>query len=122
MRRAAHNISMGTKRATAAMAGLASCLVLGAAPATADTPGCTGADYSNVTAGVATAMSTYLFSHPDVNDYITCLEKAPRGESIQQLVDYESAHPTVRAELGAIRQPLVDFDTRCGYGTQHNPL
>ena len=93
------------------------------APALADPPdNCTGADFASVTAGVATATSTYLFAHPDVNAYITGLEAGPRAESASRLVDYESSHPTVRADLAAIRQPIVDFDARCGFGAQRDPV
>ena len=103
-------------------AGLAFSMML-SAPALADTPDkCTGADFAGITAGVASAISSYLFAHPDVNDYVTGLEAGPRSESASQLVDYESTHPTVRAELAAIRQPIVDFDARCGYGAQANPV
>ncbi|CAN5702372.1 hypothetical protein BH09ACT8_BH09ACT8_33480 [soil metagenome] len=122
MRPAVASESALWRRALIASAGVLACGVIGAAPAFAappdQPPNCTGGDFAGITAGVAAAMSAYLFTHPEVNAYVTDLESVPRGESVTRLVDYESAHPTVRAELAAIRQPLVDFDTRCGYGTE----
>jgi hemophore-related protein len=86
------------------------------APAAADIPpNCTGGDYAGVTAGVAAAMSSYLFTHPEVNDAITGFEQLPRDRSAVALVDYQQAHPQVRAEMAGIRQPIVDFEVRCGY-------
>lgn len=121
MRPAVARESARWRRALIASTGLLASGMIGAAPAFAgppdQAPNCTGGDFAGITAGVAAAMSAYLFTHPEVNAYVTELESVPRDESINRLVDYESAHPTVRAELAAIRQPLVEFDARCGYGT-----
>lgn len=87
-----------------------------AAPGPAATTSCTGADFALVSAGVATAMSAYLYSHPDVNALITQLEASGSDQSTMELVEYFAAHPTVKAETDAIRQPIADFDRRCGYG------
>ena len=81
-------------------------------------PNCTGADFAGVSAGVSAAMSSYLFTHPDVNDYITGLEASGGDQTALQIARYEAAHPQERAEIVAIRQPLADFDTRCGYGNR----
>ena len=86
------------------------------APAVADVPAnCTGGDYAGVSAGVAAAMSSYLFTHPEVNEAITGFEQLPRDRSAVALVDYQQSHPQVRAEMAGIRQPIVDFEVRCGY-------
>ncbi|GLP81282.1 hemophore-related protein [Mycobacterium antarcticum] len=79
-------------------------------------PNCTGADFAGVSAGVAAAMSSYLFTHPDVNAFITGLEADADDQSTMKLVDYYATHPLVKAETDAIRQPIADFDRRCGYG------
>lgn len=85
-------------------------------PAVADVPAnCSGGDYAGVSAGVAAAMSSYLFTHPEVNDAITGFEQLPRDRSAVALVDYQLAHPQVRTEMAGIRQPIVDFEVRCGY-------
>lgn len=94
-------------------------VVCSTTPALADAPpNCTGADFARVSSDVAASMSGYLFAHPDVNDFITSLESAPRDQSTVKLADYLNAHPQVKAEVGAIRQPLADFDVRCGYTGQ----
>lgn len=96
-------------------------LVCWSPTASADTggtepPNCTGADFAGVSAGVAASMSTYLFTHPDVNAFITDLEANAGDQSTMKLVEYFTAHPQVKAETDAIRQPIADFDRRCGYG------
>src|SRR4051812_5430697 len=40
----------------------------------ADPPNCTSADLEGVRAGVDAATSAYLFTHPDVNWFVTSLE------------------------------------------------
>jgi heme-binding protein len=91
-------------------------VVLCAAPAaSADPqPNCTAADLAQVATGVSAGMSVYLFSHPDVNEYLTGLEGTPRDEVKSRVEDYMTAHPQVRDEMSAIRQPLVDMRARCG--------
>ncbi len=106
---------------TVAILGASAFLGWSTAPAVADAPpNCTGADFAQITSAVAASMSGYLFTHPDVNDFITSLESAPRDQSTVRLADYMNAHPQVKAEVGAIRQPLADFDARCGYTGQSN--
>jgi hemophore-related protein len=77
-------------------------------------PNCTAADLAQVATGVSAATSVYLFSHPDVNAFLTGLEGSPRDTVRAQVADYMAANPQVQAEMGAIRQPLVDMHSRCG--------
>lgn len=90
-------------------------LLIGAAqPASAEAPNCTAADLAGVAAGVSAATSAYLFTHPDVNAFFTDLEGSPREELRGDIDRYFEANPQVRAEIQAIRQPLVDMRNRCG--------
>jgi hemophore-related protein len=100
----------------AARAGaLAGGLLFGIAPSAAAAPtNCTAADLAGVSAGVSASTAAYLFTHPDVNAFLTGLAGSPRDSLSAQLKDYLDANPTVRNELGAIRQPLVDLNDRCG--------
>ena len=83
--------------------------------ATADPPpNCTAADLAQVATGVYAATSVYLYSHPDVNAFLTALETAPRDTVAAQVSDYMAANPQVQAELSAIRQPLLEMRDRCG--------
>src|SRR5690242_722920 len=93
----------------------AATLLATAAPAAADNPppNCTAADLAGVLTGVSAAMSTYLFTHPDVNAFFTDLKGMPRDQQRQHLQDYLNANPQVEAEVRAIRQPSLDFRDRC---------
>lgn len=96
-------------------AGLAAALTVGLAPSgLAAPPNCTAADLAGVSSGVSAATSAYLFTHPDVNAFFTGLEGAPRDQLRGAIADYLNANPQVKAELQAIRQPLMDLRTRCG--------
>jgi heme-binding protein len=90
--------------------------ILAAAPsASADPPpNCTAADLAQVATGVSASTSVYLFSHPDVNAFLTDLEGSPRDTVRARVADYMAANPQVQAELAGIRQPLVDMRNRCG--------
>jgi heme-binding protein len=76
-------------------------------------PGCTAADLAQISGGVATATSDYLFSHPDVNGFFTSLRGLPREEIQPDIKSYMDANPQVHSDLSAIRQPLTDLRTRC---------
>jgi heme-binding protein len=79
-------------------------------------PNCTAADLAGVAAGVAAATSAYMFAHPDVNDYFTSLKGTPRSEMRAKLQQYMDANPQVHADLQGIRQPMIDFRSRCQIG------
>src|SRR6478752_1248709 len=81
-------------------------------------PNCTAGDLAQVAAGVSAGTSVYLFSHPWVNDFFTGLQGQPRDQIRTQAQDYLNANPQEKAELQAIRQPLVDLKARCGSGTE----
>ena len=77
-------------------------------------PNCTAADLAQVATGVSASTSVYLFTHPDVNAFLTDLEGSPRDTVRSEVADYMAANPQVQAELAGIRQPLVDLRARCG--------
>jgi hemophore-related protein len=95
---------------------VASAMLFAATPsALADPPpNCTAGDLAQVASGVSASTSVYLFTHPDVNAFFTGLEGAPRDTVRSQVQDYLNANPQYKAELTAIRQPLVDLKNRCG--------
>ena len=110
------------RRAVAGVVGagaIAGAMLVGAIPsAIADPqpepPNCTAADLAGVHAGVSAATSAYLFTHPDVNWFFTSLEGQHRADLRDDVQAYLDANPQVKAELTAIRQPLVDIKNRCG--------
>lgn len=94
----------------------AAILMATAAPAAADDPAppnCTAADLAGVVTGVSAAMSAYLFTHPDVNNFFTDLKGLPRDQQRQHLQDYLAANPQVEAEVRGIRAPAQEFRDRC---------
>jgi heme-binding protein len=82
-------------------------------------PNCSPADWAGVRAGVAAAASTYLFTHPPVNDFFATLRGQSRDEMRPAVQAYFDANPQVRAEMEGIKQPAEDFLDRCSYA---NPL
>ncbi|GAY18948.1 heme-binding protein [Mycobacterium sp. shizuoka-1] len=76
-------------------------------------PGCTAGDVTAVMTGVSASMTTYLFTHPDVNDFLTGLQGLSKADAKQRTQAYLADNPQVRDELAAIRQPGVDLRNRC---------
>lgn len=112
------------RRALAGMLGagaLATAMFASAPTALADPPNCTAADLAGVAAGVSAATSAYLFTHPDVNAFMTGLKGQPRDQVRAQVQDYLNANPQTKAEVQAIRQPLADLRVRCG-GVDDEPM
>lgn len=76
-------------------------------------PDCTAANVASVAAGVASALSTYLFLHPDVNDFYTGLQDQPKDQIQGAVQNYFNANPQEQADLEGIRQPMIDIRQRC---------
>jgi len=104
------------RRAVAGGIGAGAMLFGVAATATADPPppNCTAADLAGVSSGVSAATSSYLFTHPDVNNFFTGLKGQPKSAVTDDVQNYLNSNPQVQADLQGIRQPLVDFRNRCG--------
>ena len=82
-------------------------------------PNCSPADWAGVRAGVAAALSAYLFTHPPVNEFFATLKGQSREQIRPQVQAYLDANPQVRTELQGIKQPADDFLNRCNQ--QSNP-
>jgi hemophore-related protein len=93
-----------------------------AATAAADPPNCTAADLAGVMSGVNTGMSSYLFTHPDVNNFFTGLKGKSREEMRTELTGYMDANPQVRDEITAVRQPASEFRDRCNAPVPDGPM
>jgi hemophore-related protein len=110
-------IAAATSIATIAAVGtaaIAAAISIGAAtPAMAEPPNCTAADLAGVSAGVSQATSDYLFAHPDVNAYFSGLKGRPTSQIRNDVENYLSGNPQVKADLQGIRQPLIDLRNRC---------
>jgi hemophore-related protein len=88
-------------------------LVGTAATAAADPPNCTAADLANVMSGVNAGTASYLFTHPQVNDFFTSLKGKNRDEMQSAIQTYMDTNPQIRDELRGVRQPAADFRDRC---------
>jgi hemophore-related protein len=97
-------------------------LISTAATAAADPPNCTAADLANVMSGVNAGMSSYLFTHPDVNNFFTGLKGKTREEMRTEITAYVDANPQVRDEIAAVRQPASDFRDRCNAPVPDGPM
>lgn len=80
----------------------------------ADPPNCSAADLEGVRAGVSASTSAYLFTHPDLNDFMTSLKAMSREQVALKVKGYMASHPDEQAEMANIRQPLLDIKDRCG--------
>lgn len=101
---------------SAFVAAAAGAAILGsAATATADEPpNCSAADMAGIMGGVSTAMSAYLFTHPDVNVHMSGMMGQSKEQRQADMKAYLDANPQVKAEVEAIRKPMTDFHERCG--------
>jgi hemophore-related protein len=99
---------------------LTATLFAGIAPAfanedpAANPPNCSAADLEGVRAGVSASTSAYLFTHPDLNAFVSTLGGLSRDEVASKTMGYLAQHPQEQAEMTGIRQPLVDIKNRCG--------
>jgi hemophore-related protein len=93
-----------------------------AATAAADPPDCTAANLAGVMSGVNAGMSSYLFTHPDVNAFFTGLKGKSREEMRTEITTYMDANPQVRDEITAVRQPAADFRDRCNAPMPDGPM
>jgi hemophore-related protein len=79
----------------------------------ANPPNCTAADLEGVKAGVSAATSAYLFTHPDVNNFVSGLHGLSRAQVATKMKAYMAANPQVKDDMTGIRQPLIDLKDRC---------
>ncbi|MGV0786839.1 heme-binding protein [Mycolicibacterium sp. XJ2] len=82
--------------------------------ANAEPANCTSADLEGVRAGVDASTSAYLFTHPDLNGFMSTLRGMSREGVAEQVKGYMASHPQENAEMAGIRQPLMDLKNHCG--------
>ncbi len=105
------------RRAAAAVLGAGAVLLAGAGAGTAAAdagPGCLASDITGVEAQVATGMTAYLVTHPDVNAFLSGLQGLPKAEIHRQTRAYLDANPQIQNEIDAVRGPVFDLRQRCG--------
>lgn len=108
------------RRAAAAVLGAGAVLIAGAATAVADPgPGCTTGDIAAVEGQVATAMSAYFFTHPDVNAFFSSVQGLSKADAAGKTKAYLAANPQVQNAINGIRGPVFDLRQRCGIPTNN---
>src|SRR5262249_16236749 len=65
----------------------------------ANPPNCSAADLEGVRAGVSASTSTYLFTHPDLNDFMTSLKAMSREQVAEKVKQYMASHPDEQADM-----------------------
>lgn len=101
--------------AAAALIGAGVALFGSIATATADpAPGCSAADVTDAEARVAAAMTGYLWTHPDVNNFLSSLQGSSKGDAWDKVNAYFKANPDVKNAIDAIRGPSMELRNRCG--------
>ena len=80
----------------------------------AEPANCSTADLEGVRAGVDASTSAYLFTHPDLNTYVSTLQGLSREQVAQHVTAYLADHPQESAEMAGIRRPLIDLKNHCG--------
>lgn len=104
------------RRAAAAVIGAgisAGFLAVGLAGTASAAPGCTVADMTGVETGVAAGMTTYLWTHPEVNDFFTSVQGLSPDDAFAKTRDYLTANPDIKAQMDAIQAPADDLRARC---------
>ena len=81
------------------------------APAADD---CNAAGLSATISSVTSALSEYFAAHPDVNQALIDATRQPPFVAVGQFDGYFNDHPQQADEIRAIKQPLTDFQGRCG--------
>jgi hemophore-related protein len=108
------------RRAAAAVLGAGAVFIAGAATAVADpAPGCTAGDITAVEGQVATALSAYFFTHPDVNAFFSGVQGLAKADAASQTKAYLAANPQVKDAISGIRGPVFDLRSRCGIPTNN---
>jgi heme-binding protein len=106
----ARRTAIGLLAAGAASVALST--LAGADPAPA--PDCTAAGLSSTISSVTQNLSTHFAAHPDANQALIDATRQSAFSAIGAFNTYFDEHPDEANDIRAIKQPLVDFQDRCG--------
>src|ERR1044072_7722795 len=70
----------------------------------ANPPNCSAADLEGVRSGVSASTSAYLFTHPDLNDFMSSLKALSREQVAAKVKGYMASHPDEQTDMKNIRQ------------------
>jgi hemophore-related protein len=75
---------------------------------------CNAAGLSSTISSVTKSLSEYFAAHPDANQALIDATRQSAFGAIGAFNTYFGDHPQEADDIRAIKQPLVDFQTRCG--------
>ena len=75
---------------------------------------CSAAGLSATISSVTQNLSGYFAAHPDANQALIDATKQSAFGAIGAFNTYFNEHPDEANDIRAIKQPLVDFQNRCG--------
>jgi hemophore-related protein len=86
----------------------------GAEPSEQPLADCSASSLSATISSVTKSLSDYFAAHPDVNQAMIDITRQPGIVAVGQFDGYFKDHPQEADEVRAIKQPLVDYQNRCG--------
>ena len=86
----------------------------GAEPAPAPVADCSAAGLSSTISTVTQNLSVYFAAHPDANQALIDATRQSAFSAIGAFNTYFNDHPDQANDIRAIKQPLVEFQDRCG--------
>lgn len=75
---------------------------------------CNASGLSATISSVTTSLSEYFAAHPDVNEALIGAARQPAFIALGQFDGYFADHPQEAEEVRVIKQPLIDYQNRCG--------
>jgi len=75
---------------------------------------CNAAGLSSTLSSVTKSLSEYFAAHPDANLALIEATRQPPFVAVGQFDGYFNDHPQEADEIRVIKQPLADFQSRCG--------
>ncbi len=75
---------------------------------------CSAAGLSSTISSVTQNLSGYFAAHPDANQALIDATRQSAFSAIGAFNTYFDEHPDEANDVRAIKQPLVDFQDRCG--------
>ena len=108
---------MLVRRVVSTMLAAGAAAVAMSIPASADTAptaDCTAAGLSSTISSVTQNLSGYFAAHPDANQALIDATRQSAFSAIGAFNTYFDEHPDEANDIRAIKQPLVDFQDRCG--------
>jgi hemophore-related protein len=100
--------------AAAVLTGVSMAIVMLPSAKAAPDP-CSAANLTATISKVNNDISQYLVAHPDTNAALSEIPKQSAFAAQSAFNSYFDAHPTEKADIHNLQQPLTDLSDQCGY-------